>query len=206
MTRRTLAIISAGLSQPSSTRLLADQLAAATVATLAASNVEVDLNVIEVRDLARDVANNLVTGFPSPELKSALDAVAGADGVIAVAPTFRASFSGLFKSFIDVLDDKALESKPVLLGATGGSSRHSLVLEHAMRPVFTFMHAVVVPTSVFAATEDWAAGDGAAPLRSRIDRAARELAAEIDRRGPSVAPDPFALTTDFTRLLGDVPQ
>ncbi len=201
MTRRTLAVVSAGLSQPSSTRLLADQLSAATVRTLEASGAEVDVHVIEVREYARDIANNLVAGFPSPALKSAVDAVAGADGLIAVAPTFRASFSGLFKSFIDVLEDGALDGKPVLLGATGGSSRHSLMLEHAMRPVFTFMHATVVPTSVFASTDDWAGAAELAPLRARIERAARELAAEIDRRGPAEVVDPFELTTSFDQLL-----
>jgi FMN reductase len=201
VTRRTLAAVSAGLSQPSSTRLLCDRLTAATVTALEERGASVDVHVIEVRDLARDIANNLVTGFPSAGLKTALDAVAGADGVIAVAPTFRASFSGMFKSFIDVLDDSALAGKPVLLGATGGSPRHSLMLEHAMRPVFTFMRAVVVPTSVFAATDDWAGGSGPAPLHARIERAARELAADMDRRAPVVAPDPFSLTTPFDQLL-----
>jgi FMN reductase len=201
MTRRTLAVVTAGLSQPSASRLLADQLAAATIAELERDGGEVDTHVIEVRDLARDVANNLVTGFPSAALKAAVDAVAGADGVIAVAPTFRASFGGLFKSFIDVLDETALDGKPVLIGATGGTARHSLVLEHAMRPVFTYMHAVVVPTSVFAATEDWAGDASLAPLRTRITRAARELAAEIERREPVTVTDPFALTTSFEDLL-----
>jgi len=201
MTRRTLAVITAGLSQPSASRLLADQLTASAVAELSRAGDDVDTHVIEVRDLARDVANNLVTGFPSPALKAAIDAVAGADGVIAVAPTFRASFGGLFKSFVDVLDETALDGKPVLIGATGGTARHSLVLEHAMRPVFSYMHAVVVPTSVFAATEDWAGDASLAPLRARINSAARELAAEIERRGPVEVADPFALTTSFEDLL-----
>jgi FMN reductase len=201
MTPRTLVVVTAGLSQPSSTRLLADQLAVATVSELEALGVRVDTHVIEVREYARDVANNLVTGFPSQELKTAVDGVASADGLIAVAPTFRASFSGLFKSFIDVLDDDALVGKPVLLGATGGTARHSLVLEHAMRPVFTYLHAVVVPTSVFAATDDWAGGEDQAPLRARIKRAGRELAGEINRREPVAAADPFTLTTSFDQLL-----
>jgi FMN reductase len=201
MTRRTIAVITAGLSQPSASRLLADQLAAATAAELERDGASVDTHVIEVRDLARDVANALVTGFPSAALRAAIDAVAGADGVIAVAPTFRASFGGLFKSFVDVLEETALDGKPVLIGATGGTGRHALVLEHAMRPVFTYMHAVVVPTSVFAATEDWAGDAQLAPLRARITRAARELAAEIERRGPAAVVDPFALTTSFDQLL-----
>jgi FMN reductase len=199
--RRTIAVITAGLSQPSASRLLADRLAAATVRELELLGSQVDTHVIEVREYARDVANKLVAGFASAALTAALDAVAGADGVIAVAPTFRASFGGLFKSFIDVLDEAALDGKPTLLGATGGTARHSLVLEHAVRPVFTYMHAVVVPTSVFAATEDWASPAESVSLGSRIDRGARELAAEINWRGPVTVADPFTLTTSFDELL-----
>ncbi len=199
--RRSVAVVSAGLSQPSTSRLLADRLAGATVAELDRLGSEVDVHVIEVREHAREVANNLVTGFPSESLKAVVDLVSGSDGLIAVTPTFRASFSGLFKSFIDVLDETAIEGKPVLLGATGGTLRHSLVLEHGLRPVFTYMRAVVVPTTVFAATDEWAGDSNQASLSARINRAAREFAAEIDRRGPATAPDPFALTTSFDQLL-----
>lgn len=199
--RRSLAVLSAGIGQPSSTRLLADQLATATVAELRNLGCDVDLRVVEVREHARELGNAMVTGFPPTTLRAALEAVSGADGLIAVTPTFRASFSGLFKSFIDVLDDEALEGKPVALGATGGSARHSLVLEHAMRPIFTYMRAVVVPTAVFAATDDWAGTGEATPLRARITRAGRELAAEIARREPASPDDPFALPTSFEDLL-----
>ena len=84
-----------------------------------------------------------------------MDAVAAADGLIVVSPIFSASYSGLFKSFFDVLDPAALDGKPVLIAATGGTERHSLVLDHALRPLFSYLHAVVVPTGVFAATSDW---------------------------------------------------
>jgi FMN reductase len=151
----SLAVVSAGLSQPSSTRLLADRLAAAVAAA-----GPVETTVIEVRDHAHDVVNNLLTGFPSPSLESALEAVAAADGLIAVTPIFNASYSGLFKAFFDVFEESALQDKPVLLAATGGTARHSLALEHALRPMFVHLRALVVPTSVFAAPEDWA---GAVP-------------------------------------------
>jgi FMN reductase len=111
-----------------------------------------------------------------------LDLLVRADGLIAVTPTYAGSFSGLFKSFVDVLDDEARVDKPVLVGATGGTARHSLVLEHAIRPLFTYLRAVVVPTSVFAAPEDWAGASAPDLLAGRIARAAGQLAAEIDRR------------------------
>ncbi|MBW4706136.1 MULTISPECIES: FMN reductase [unclassified Micromonospora] len=203
MTRRTLAVVSAGLSQPSSTRLLADQLAAAARDELVRRGDEVELRVVELRDHAHDVVNNLLTGFPSTELRAALDAVTGADGIVAVTPIFNASYNGLFKSFFDVVDAQALVDRPVLIGATGGTARHSLALEHAVRPMFGYLRAVVLPTSVFAAPEDWSGGTAEGALRTRIDRAGRELADQVDRRPPATGPaDPFALTTDFAQLLG----
>jgi FMN reductase len=201
MKQRTVVVVSAGLSQPSSTRLLADRLSAAAVDAAAALGVTLDVRVIELRDLAHDITNNLLTGFPPAALKDALDAVAGADGLVAVTPVFNASYSGLFKSFFDVVDKDALDDKPVLLAATGGTARHSLALEHAMRPMFAYLHAVTVPTSVFAASEDWGGDEAEGQLRGRVLRAADELAREISRRDPAEVTDPFALTTSFEQLL-----
>ncbi|WP_328625469.1 FMN reductase [Streptomyces sp. NBC_00353] len=174
--------VSAGLSQPSSTRLLADRLAAAARERLATEqDRSVEIRVIELRDLAVDIANHLVTGFPPHALDEAIDAVAAADGLIAVSPVFTASYSGLFKSFFDLIDHTALTGKPVLIAATGGTARHSLVLEHAMRPLFAYLRATVVPTSVYAASEDWgSSGDEYTEgLPSRIRRAGGELAGMI---------------------------
>ncbi|MEV0004814.1 CE1759 family FMN reductase [Micromonospora sp. NPDC050980] len=202
MTPRTLAVVSAGLGQPSSTRLLAEQLATAARDELAGRGATVDLRPVELREHAHDVVNHLLTGFAPAALRETLDAVAAADGLIAVTPIFNASYTGLFKSFFDVLDRDALAGTPVLIGATGGTARHSLALEHAVRPMFTYLRAVTLPTAVFAAPEDWAGDDGDSPLRARIRRAAAELAEQVDRRAPATGPaDPFALTTDFADLL-----
>src|ERR687889_1086937 len=189
MIQRSLVGVPAGLSQPSSTRLLADRLSAAAVDAAASLGVRLDVRVLELRDLAHDITNHLLTGFPPAALRDALDAVAAADGLIAVTPVFNASYSGLFKSFFDVLDADALADKPVLLAATGGTARHSLALEHALRPMFAYLQAVVVPPAVFAASEDWGGDDGAGPLRGRISRAARELALLVDSRGGGAGPD-----------------
>ncbi|NJC71300.1 FMN reductase [Planosporangium thailandense] len=201
MKERTLAVVSAGLSQPSSTRLLADQLAAATREEADRLGVRLDTRVVELRDHAHDLTNHLLTGFPSEPLGQVIESVAAADALIAVTPIFNASYSGLFKTFFDVLGDAALVDKPVLIGATGGTARHSLALEHALRPMFAYLRAVVVPTSVFAATDDWGAAAAEGPLRNRIRRAAGELAVQVSLREPAVAPDPFALSTSFEDLL-----
>src|SRR3954470_3759950 len=121
MTTRTLAVVSAGLSNPSSTRLLADRLSAATVTALRGRGDDATVEVVELRTHARDLADNLVTGFANESLSAAVATVSGADGLIAVTPIFSASFSGLFKTFFDVLDKEALIGKPVLLGATAGT-------------------------------------------------------------------------------------
>ena len=202
MTTRTIAVVSAGLSNPSSTRLLADRLAGATVAALRARGEDATVEVVELRGHARDLADNLTTGFANESLQAAVDTVVGADAVIAVTPVFSASYSGLFKTFVDVLDKDALRGTPVLLAATAGTARHSLVVEFAMRPLFAYLQAVPVPTGVFAAAEDWAGG-GDRALFDRIDRAAGELADSVAGRPVATGPvDPFAdPTTSFEELL-----
>ncbi|WP_340684247.1 FMN reductase [Amycolatopsis coloradensis] len=178
----TIAVVTAGLSQPSSTRLLADKLALSTRSVLPDAKIE----VIELRDLAVEVTKNMLTGFPSPALRAAIDKVTAADGLIAVTPVFTASYSGLFKSFFDVLDQKALDGKPVLIGATGGTERHSLVLDFALRPLFAYLRAEPVATAVYAASSDWASpGD----LDTRASRAGREFAARLSSEGTAAAPD-----------------
>jgi FMN reductase len=201
MTLRTIAVVSAGLSQPSSTRLLADQLAAATARGLPAGT---RIEAIELRELAHDIVNNLLTGFPSPALRRAIEQVTSADGLIAVTPLYSGSYNGLFKSFFDVLDPDALAGKPALIAATGGTARHSLALEHAIRPLFSYLHAVPVPTAVFAATQDWgSAGSSGSALTARIERAGAELAAVIEQRQPAAGADPYASAIPLGQLLRD---
>ncbi|ADB31435.1 NADPH-dependent FMN reductase [Kribbella flavida DSM 17836] len=203
MTRK-LVVISAGLRQPSSTRLLADRVAAATVRELTTLGIDTEVEVIEVRDHGHELVNNLLVGYPSEDLETVLGRVAAADGLIAVTPTFSASYNGLFKMFFDVLDDQALVDKPVLVAATGGTGRHSMVLDHELRPLFSYLRATVVPTGVFAGPEDWAGGEEAGEsLARRIDRAAVQLARAIAQREPARVADPFAVPLSFEQLLAE---
>jgi FMN reductase len=201
---RTIAVVTAGLSQPSSTRLLADRLADAVTAQLAERGEDALVEVVELRTLAHALADNLLTGFPSGDLEAAVRTVAEADALVAVTPVFTASYSGLFKTFIDVLDKDALTGKPTLVAATAGTARHSLVLDHALRPLFSYLHAVVVPTGVFAATEDFGS-TAAGRLQQRVERAAAELSAVLtgSPARPAVPPhDPFEDVQPFEELLG----
>jgi FMN reductase len=169
--RFRLVLVSAGTSDPSSTRLLADR-AAERVKTLAAGHGhEVTAGVIELREIAAEISTALVSQLVTPKLRQAITALAEADGIIAAAPVYKAGPSGLFTSFFDVLDNDLLIGKPVVLAATAGTARHALVADEAMRPMFAYLRTMTAPTSLFAAPEDWS--DPA--LNTRIDRAAVEL-------------------------------
>ena len=204
METRRITVLSAGLGVPSSSRLLADQLAAAAERRLADAGHEVRVDVVELRDLAVDVANNFVTGYAAPRLAEVIAGVEASDGIIAVTPVFSASYSGLFKSFIDVLDPKSLDGKAVLLGATGGTDRHQMVLDHAMRPLFSYLRTRTAATGVFAGPQDWGnTDDGGSPLSARIERAAAEFAALLTGEQPGRKPAALE-SLPFEQLLAGI--
>lgn len=213
-----LTVVSAGLRDPSSTRLLADRIAVAAQRELGgAAPDEVEVRHVEVRRHAHAIADALLTGFPAGELVGALADVTEADALVLVTPTFQASYSGLFKSFVDLVEPDAVRGTPVLLAATGGSERHSLAVEHALRPLAAYLGLVAAPTGVYAATSDFG-GEGTAALTTRIDRAARELAALVGAgresratedegvNGGSVAAGELGSFTPFETLLRSVVQ
>ena len=192
---RHLAVVSAGLGNPSSTRLLADRLSAAATRALEVHGEPVVVDVIELRPLAHALADNMLTGFATGDLTEAVERVRRADALIAVTPVFAASYSGLFKSFFDVLDPESLAGTPVLMAATAGTARHSLVLDHAVRPLFSYLRALIVPTGVFAATEDFGS-TAAGPLDERIERAASELAMLVTGATRPTRPTPARIGDD----------
>jgi len=201
---RRITVLSAGLGVPSSSRLLADQLAASAERQLAAAGYAADIEVVELRDLAVDIANNFVTGYAAPKLAGVIAGVETSDGLIAVSPVFSASYSGLFKSFIDVLDPKSLEGKAVLLGATAGTDRHQMVLDFAMRPLFTYLRTRTAPTAVFAGPQDWGNNDdGGSALSTRIDRAAGEFVALLQGAQPQQKPAALE-SLPFEQLLAGI--
>ncbi|MDR7085409.1 FMN reductase [Aeromicrobium panaciterrae] len=185
--------ISAGLSDSSTTRLLADRFAESVKRKYGDATVE----VVSLRELAHEITDATLTGFAPPRLQTVIDKVLAADGLIVVTPIFKASYPGLFKSFFDVLDAEALTGKPVVLAATGGTARHSLAIDFAMRPLFAYMQALTVPTGVFASPYDWGS-EGTNALGERIDRATAELVSLLKGagtgRGPSDDIDLFSDT------------
>ena len=173
MNTPSIVVVTAGLGKPSTTALLGENLSEATAQALAAAGVEASFTQISLRSLATDITNHYLTRFPMGKLATALDQVREANALIVVSPVFKASYSGLFKSFWDLVEDGSLAGKPVLIAATGGTARHSLMLETAMRPLFSYLKATVAPSGVFAATDDFGIDANLAP---RVTKAATEFA------------------------------
>jgi FMN reductase len=171
MSTFSVVVVSAGTSDPSSTRLLADRAAQRVAALAAGHGNTVTTSVIDLREIATDITTALTSQLIAPRLQQAIDALGAADGLLAATPVYKAAASGLFTSFFHVLDNDLLIAKPVLLAATAGTARHALVADESMRPLFAFLRTLTAPTSLFAAPEDWS--DPA--LATRIDRAALEL-------------------------------
>ena len=186
---KSIVVISGGLGNPSSTSLLGRQIGERVATELASAGVQADVINVELREYAHDIVNNMLTGFAPPQLQKVIDAVVASDVLVSVTPVFSASVSGLFKSFIDILDPRSLEAKPVVLAATAGSQRHQLAVDYAMRPIFSYLRTQVMPTTVFAASEDFGGQGLAGTLSERTRRAAREVV--------------FALSADEGTLQAD---
>jgi FMN reductase len=172
---KRVVVVSAGTGNPSSTRRLTDRITQKSLDLLKQAGTPATVNVIELGPLAVDTARAAVAGFPGEQIQAAIDRLAAADAIIAATPVYKAGISGLFKSFIDVLDDDLIVAKPVLLAASGGTPRHALVIDDQMRPLFAYLRGLTLPTSVYAAPEDW----GTTKLGTRIERAATELAVMV---------------------------
>lgn len=185
VTSYRVVVINAGVSDPSSTRLLADRIAQKTIDTLGEAGLTATVQPVDLGPIATDIARALVSGIPGPRVQDAIEKLARADAVIAATPVYKAGISGLFKSFADLVDNDLLIAKPVILAATGGSARHAMVVDEHLRPLFAFLRAIPVPTSLYAAPEDW----GSADLGKRIARAAGELAALLRSQAPAEIAD-----------------
>jgi FMN reductase len=167
----TLVVVTAGTSDPSSTRMLADQIAQRVTDLAGRRGHEVATRVVDLRELATEITTAMVSRLAGPKLRQAVAALGDADGIVASTPVYAAGASGLFTSFFQVLDSDLLIAKPVVLAATAGTARHALVVDEQVRSLFAYLRTMTVPTSLFAAPEDWS--DPA--LAKRVDRAAFEL-------------------------------
>ncbi|MGP9606086.1 CE1759 family FMN reductase [Glutamicibacter sp. AOP33-2CA-4] len=186
---KSIVVISGGLGNPSSTSLLGRQIGESIAVELAGAGVQADVLNVELREFAQDIVNNMLTGFAPPALQEVVDAVVNSDVLVAVTPVFSASISGLFKSFIDILDPRSLDGKPVVLAATAGSQRHQLAVDYAMRPIFSYLRTQIMPTTVFAASEDFGGEGLAGTLSERTRRVAREVIVALAADGGNFQAD-----------------
>ena len=201
---RRVVVVSAGAGSPSSTRKLADRLRSAVESRLPGTQS----SVLDLREIGQDLLTATTSGLRSEQVDEAIDLVSNADALIAVTPVFNGSFSGLFKLFFDVLDEGTLRDVPVLLGATGGTARHSLAIDQAMVPLLFYLRARPLPWPVYAATEDWADPRG---LDTRVMQAADALVSALTAadqpsggRARTLPSDDFTLTSNLEQMLADL--
>lgn len=145
-----LVVISGGLNAPSKTEVLVQAL----VDTLAQA-IPIQTHFIKFSEIAPLFAGTIYRNQLPQQVQDDLIAVETADALIVGTPVYRASFTGLFKHFFDFVEQNALIDVPVLLAASGGSERHALVLEHQLRPLFSFFQAQTLPIGVYATDRDF---------------------------------------------------
>ncbi len=144
---------------------------------------ETEVHRVEVADLGPGFTGALDRDDLTPDVVAHLEAVENADLVVAGSPVFRASYSGLFKHFVDFLGQYSLAAKPVLLVATGGSDRHALVIEHELRPLFGFFQAATAPLGIYASSGDFDRTTLLNPeTYGRIELAVRDILPGLDAR------------------------
>ncbi|THU02566.1 FMN reductase [Lampropedia puyangensis] len=158
-------VVNGSLSKPSRTRALLD-----AVQDRLSEAVALEVEVIDLVDLIEDIGGTLYRSQLSTKALHALEAIEAAEFLVVGSPVFRGSVPGLFKHLFDLVELNALEGKPVLLAATGGSTRHALVIDHQLRPLFAFFQALTLPIGVYGTPEDIDNGQiVSAALNERID-------------------------------------
>lgn len=142
--------VSGGLNHPSKTESLIqailDELSKAT---------PINIHFIKFSEIGHLLGGAIYRNQLPQRVQDDLAAVEAADALIVGTPVYRASFTGLFKHFFDFVEQTALADVPVLLAASGGSDRHALVLEHQLRPLFSFFQAQTLPIGVYATDRDF---------------------------------------------------
>jgi len=146
-----LVAVSGGLQRPSKSATLAEHLL-----DLIADEVPCEQHLVELGQLAPQLAGAVWRSQLPDTVERELGAVEQADILVVTTPVYRGSYTGLFKHFFDFIHQDALIDKPVLLAATGGSERHALMIDHQLRPLFSFFQARTLPLGVYATDKDFA--------------------------------------------------
>lgn len=142
--------VSGSLQTPSRTLVLVEHIVSALGEVL-----PIETEVITLEELAPHLGGALYRNQLPAVAQQRLAAIESADVLVVASPVYRASYSGLFKHLFDLVGQDALIDVPVLLAATGGSDRHALVIDHQLRPLFSFFQARTLPLGVYASEQDF---------------------------------------------------
>lgn len=186
-----LVAVSGGLQRPSKSAALAEHLM-----DLIANALPCEQRLIELGQLAPQLARTIWRAHLPDTVKQELEAVEQADILVVATPVYRGAYTGLFKHFFDFIDQDALIDTPILLAATGGSERHALVIDHQLRPLFSFFQARTLPLGIYATDKDFTdyrVRNGALIERARLAvERALPLIALTDSRSSAAAQEAVA--------------
>jgi FMN reductase len=175
VSRPTIVGISGNLVRPSRTRVLVS----GVLSEIERRGIGA-VQLFDVLDAGPKLGVALARDAAAGEVDRVLSAIESADALVVASPVYKASYTGLFKHIFDLVEPQALEGIPVIVGATGGSERHALAIEHQLRPLFAFFSAQTLPLGLYASGADFAAPDCLAPqLQARIGQAVDQLQAAL---------------------------
>lgn len=140
-----------------------------------ASTAPFETEIINLREFSHQLVDSMLTGVPSDELDEVYAKLRTADAVVLAAPIYNAAPIGLLTMFLQLFPEAGLRGIPVLLASTGGTARHSLATDHHIRPLIAYLKGLALPTTVFAATDDWGLPEEQTGMRRRIEAAVEEL-------------------------------
>ena len=169
--------VSGSVQRPTRTLVLLKALIAGL-----AQKLPIELHLIELSEVGPQFAGVLRREDLPAAVEADLQAIETANLLIAASPVYRASYTGLFKHLFDFVEQYALVGQPVLLAATGGGERHALIIEHQLRPLFSFFQALTLPLGVYASSADF---DG---HTLRTGAVTTRIAQAVDRALPLVRP------------------
>jgi FMN reductase len=173
MSRLKLVGLAGSYNRPSKTFALVDH-----IATLASARYGFDKHVHDLTDVGPSLGQAQWRSNLDAAATAILEDVVSADVLVIGSPTYKGSYPGLFKHFIDLIDPEQLRAKPILISATGGGERHALMVEHQLRPLFGFFMAHTLPTAIYASDRDFANYQVSSDaLKERIGFAIDEIAA-----------------------------
>lgn len=147
-------------------------------------------HAITVRNLPPEALIHADTKHPA--IQEAVGRVLGSRGLLIATPIYKASYSGVLKTFLDLLPQDALKGKVILPLATGGSLAHLLALEYALKPVLSALGATHILRGVFLTdSEIQFEHGGTLSLEEEVERRLNHSLAELIRETEPL-PDPTA--------------